>query len=115
MEETKSSDGNRGFAAVTYFLFFLPLITKTKDQNVRFHFKQAVGLAIVSLAIQGVIAILGWWQFFGGLLFLGLLRFPLMWALRIFFVWMAIIGAKNALGGKMQELPWIGKYASRLF
>ena len=110
-----STQNKRIIAAVSYALFFVPLLTKEKnDPFVRHHMKQAIRLLIVVLAVQGIISIAGYWQFTFGLPFLYFPRMAAVWALRIFFIVMILIGAKNAWENSTKDLPWIGEYLARL-
>lgn len=98
-------------AAATYLVFFLPWIMGEKDEFVVYHQKQAIILAIAGLAGQGAIGVLGYW--FASFWLFGawsLLFLPLLWALRIFMIYEAVMGIKAALAGEKHELPWIGKF-----
>ena len=93
-------------AAASYAVFFLPLYTKEKNNPaVQYHMRQATGLFIAALALQGAISILGAWGF------------PAwrVWPVRIVLVWWLVTGVMNALKGQMKELSYIGKYAARLY
>jgi len=102
-EEKKSADDEKLFAVLSYFwiLFLLPLVMKKDSDFAVYHGKQGLVLFIFSLII-GVasnIPAIGWFLIapIGGVMTL------------ILF----IIGIMNALGGKKQPLPVIGKYAER--
>lgn len=101
MDETVvGSKKNTGMAAIAYVIFFLPLLTDSKnDPFVKFHVKQGLVLLVAWVVnmVVGMIPILGW------------ILFPLVGIL--LFV-LFIIGILNALGGKEKELPLIGKLAS---
>jgi uncharacterized membrane protein len=88
-------------AIVAYILFFVPLLTESKnDAFVMFHVKQSLVLLLcwIALAIVGMIPVIG---FFAGLL-----------QLALFILW--IIGILNAINGAEKELPIIGQYASKI-
>lgn len=100
---------NSTLASLTYFIFFLPLLTGEKnDPFVRYHMKQAVGLLVTVLAFQGLIVYaFNVFESFG-------LANGMAWALRIFAVVWAILGFMNGQQGVEKPLPWIGKYSARL-
>lgn len=90
-----------GMAVVAYILFFVPLLTDSKnDPFVMFHVKQGLVLLIAWIGVS----ILSWVPVVG--LFAGLLNIAL------FVLW--IIGILNAINGQKKELPVIGQYASRI-
>jgi len=102
--KTKSSTAktnDTGMAIVAYILFFVPLLTESKnDPFVMFHVKQGLVLLIawVAVAILGMIPVLN------------LLALPLN--LVLFVLW--IMGILNAVNGEKKELPVIGQYASKI-
>lgn len=95
---------NKTMAIIAYILFFVPLLTESKDSPfAKFHVKQAIMLWIAGLAISMasmLIPIIGWFIIgpFG----------------TIAVVVLAIMGLINATNGKATELPIIGKYAEQL-
>lgn len=101
MDETISGEKkNIGMAVIAYIIFFLPLLTDSKnDPFVKFHVKQGLVLFVAWVAdsIIGMVPILGW------------VIAPL---LAIVLVVLFVIGIMNAVAGKEKELPLIGKYAS---
>lgn len=112
MEENKTaevkapekSDGgkNTTMAIIAYFLFFVPLLTDSKnDPFVKFHVKQSLllfVLVVVNMVLGAVISFI--WFFIGPLVGLGL-----------FVLW--IMGVINAANGKMQPVPVVGQYAEQ--
>ncbi len=97
---TTAPKHNTLMAVLAYILFFIPLLTDSKDDPfVKFHVKQGLVLFIAYLvaAIVMRLPVIGW-----------ILMIPLN--IFLFIVW--LIGILNALGGKQKELPLIGKYAS---
>lgn len=102
-KEAPSSGGgekNIGMAVLCYIwiLVLVPLLTDAKnDPFVKFHIKQGLVLLIVSIIAGFVswIPVVGW-----------------VVALGVFIVW--IIGLINAIGGKTEPLPIIGKYADSI-
>lgn len=99
MGDSADVDKNKTIAALSYLIFFLPLITDAKSSKfAMFHANQGLLLLIASVAsnmILPLIPVLGWilWPFAAI-------------AILVFFV----LGLMNALNGKMKELPVIGKY-----
>ncbi|NLB52173.1 MAG: hypothetical protein GX808_04455 [Syntrophomonadaceae bacterium] len=89
---------NKTMAGLAYILFFLPLLTCPDSQFGRFHANQGLLLLILGFAgsfILGIIPIIGW------------LLLPIF-AIGVFVL--AIMGLINGFGGKVKELPLIGKY-----
>lgn len=91
-----------GMAIIAYVLFFVPLLTESKDDPfVKYHVKQSLFLDIVwiiSSIVLAIIPILGW------------MILPI---LNIFFIVLWIMGIINAANGQQKELPLIGKYAQQ--
>jgi uncharacterized membrane protein len=89
---------NTGMAVVAYIIFFIPLLTDTKnDPFVRYHVQQGLVLFIgwlVAMVLSWIPVIM----LFGWLLHIGL--FVLM-----------ILGIINAVNGKQVPLPLIGQFA----
>ncbi len=93
---------NKGMAILAYFIFFLPLLTDSKDSPfVKFHVKQSIMIVLLIVA-----------SFFVNIIpILGQLAFMVASVAAMVF-W--IIGIMNAVNGKMTELPVIGKYADQI-
>ena len=92
---------NKGMAALAYFIFFLPLLTEAKDSPfVKFHVKQTIVLivAAVAIAVVGVIPFIGW-------------LIAAIAPVALLVLW--VIGLLNAINGKEEYVPWIGKYADQ--
>ncbi len=83
------------FSALSYFsvLFILPYIFCGNDEFARFHAKQGLGLFIFG-AIADII---------GGI-------FPVAWLLWLFRIYCIYKGVTGALAGRMEPLPFLGKY-----
>jgi uncharacterized membrane protein len=100
--EKSGGEKNITMAIVAYFLFFVPLLTESKnDPFVKFHVKQGLLLfilAIVNMVIGMVISFI--WFFIGPIVSLG-----------VFVLW--IMGVINAANGKMQPVPVVGQYAEQ--
>jgi uncharacterized membrane protein len=112
-EETKKTDGdtsavskqdvNVGMGIVAYLIFFIPLLTDSKDDPfVKFHVKQGLNLlifAVVGSVVSGIIPVIGW--------------FILGPIISIASLVLGIMGIINAANKEMKELPLIGKYAAQ--
>ncbi|WP_442602951.1 hypothetical protein [Paenibacillus sp. KN14-4R] len=95
----RNPDARRGklIAASAYLLFFIPLLTARHSRYAMYHCNQGLVLFLTFLACNvflGLIPVIGW---------------TLMPVLNIGFVFLAIIGILNAIGGLMRPLPIIGK------
>jgi uncharacterized membrane protein len=104
-----SSSKNTGMAALAYVLFFIPLLSDAKnDSFVKFHVKQSLVLLITSIGwslcgrFLAYLPVLGW--IVGGLV-------GTVISILLLILW--VKGLINALNGKQEELPVIGKYASQ--
>lgn len=101
-EETETKQKNTGMAIVAYLIFFIPLLTESKnDPFVKFHVKQGLVLflAWIALTIFSMVPVIGW--VLGPILSLGLLV-------------LMVIGILNAVNGESKELPLIGQYAAKI-
>lgn len=98
---------NTGMAIVAYILFFIPLLTDSKnDPFVKFHVKQGAVVFALALALWIVRAVLPWWwlwRFYWLFNLVGL-------AILVF----AIIGIVNAANGKQEKLPLIGQFGDKM-
>jgi uncharacterized membrane protein len=98
-----SSTKNTTMAAIAYILFFVPLLTDSKDDPfVKFHVKQGLLLLILSVVVTIFNSIIGRIPFIGWLV-------AMVLGFGVFVLW--VIGIMNALNGKQEPLPVIGKYA----
>ena len=100
---SSTTEKNTGMAVVAYLLFFVPLLTDSaKDPFVKFHVKQSLLIVcgLVATAVIGWVPIIGW-------------LIAMITPLLIFVLW--IIGILNAVAGKKEPLPVIGKYAEEWF
>lgn len=96
--DEKDIQDNKVMAGLSYLLFFLPLIACPKSAFARYHANQALLLFILSVVgsmVLGIIPVIGW------------LIMPLFY---IFVMVLGIMGLLNGLGGKVKEIPVIGKY-----
>ncbi|UMX48160.1 MAG: DUF4870 domain-containing protein [Candidatus Nealsonbacteria bacterium DGGOD1a] len=90
---------NTGMAMVAYIVFFIPLLTESKDDPfVKFHVKQGLTLFVawIAMGFASMIPLIGWTL----APFLSLAMLALM-----------VIGIMNANKGEKKPLPLIGKYA----
>ena len=95
--DQKDLDDNKIMGVLAYIFFLIPLLAAKESPFARFHTNQGflVFLLYIASSIIMIIPILGWIVAIIGS-FMG-------------FVFM-ILGIINALGGKMKELPLIGKF-----
>lgn len=94
-------EDNKVMAALAYILFFLPLIVCPESAYGKFHANQGLVLLIVSVAgsivlgiISAIIPFIGW-------------IVQLIFSLAVLAF--AILGIVNALNGKANKLPLIGR------
>lgn len=94
---------NVGMAVVAYLLFFVPLLTESKnDPFVKYHVKQGFVLFITAVAVN-IVAMFLHEIFFG---FVGVL-------LQLGVFVLLILGILNAVHGKKEPLPLVGQYADK--
>ncbi len=96
-------------ATLTYLVFFLPKLVEhnKEDGFVKYHEQQAIGLLIFAFFLQGIISFIGYW---------GLDPWGIrVWPVRFILLYELWVGMRNACYGERKELPWIGKYATKLF
>lgn len=100
---SKDIDENKLMAVLSYFgiLVLIPLLAKKDSAYAQFHAKQGLVLLIFGIAI-GVVAIIPFLGWIAAVL--GSLAYLVFW----------IMGIVNAIGGKTNELPLIGQYASKI-
>jgi uncharacterized membrane protein len=88
-------------AMVAYIVFFIPLLTESKDDPfVKFHIKQGLTLFVawIAMGFASMIPLIGWEL----APFLSLAMLALM-----------VIGIMNANKGERKSLPLIGGFADR--
>jgi len=91
---------NTGMAVIAYIVFFIPLLTESKnDPFVKYHVKQGL-----TLFIAGVIV----WLIMNVIPILGLLIAPI---LNIILLVLLVLGIINAAKGLEKPLPLIGQFA----
>ena len=89
---------NIGMAVVAYILFFVPLLTDSKnDSFVKYHVKQGLVLFIASFIVMIVsrMPVIGWFS----------------WVLNILVLALFVMGIINAINGNEKPLPLIGQFA----
>ena len=88
-------------AVLAYIIFFIPLLTDTKDDPfVKFHVKQG----LVLLLTQVIISVIG-----SAVPFLGWFIILPLGSIFVLVLW--IIGVVNAFNGAEKELPLVGSFA----
>lgn len=105
-EKQAGNDQNMGeedqplvIAALAYLIFFIPLLTHPDNAFGRYHANQGLLLLITALVLNFagmIIPLIGWF-----------LILPVAFVLILVLFVMGIV---NALKGRMQRLPVIGKY-----
>lgn len=102
--KSTKNDANVAMAIIAYFIFFVPLLTDSKDDPfVKFHVKQSIVLLIAAVIIWvlgAVIPVIGW-----------LLIGPIG-GLVVFVLW--LIGVINAAQKKQTPVPLIGQFGEKL-
>lgn len=93
---------NIAMAVIAYILFFVPLLTgdAKKDPFVKYHVKQ--GLVLFLLVV--LINVLGWIVPF-------YLWLTFSWILSLATLVLFVVGIVNAVNGKQEPLPVIGKFS----
>ena len=104
--KTEISEDGVGMAIIAYIIFFVPLLTDSKDNPfIKFHVKQSLTLFCFYVAFQ----FLRFFPFIG----------RMVWILSsvVSLVWFAfiIVGIFNAANRKQKELPIIGQFAEKWF
>ena len=97
--ESVVKEKNIGMAVIAYILFFVPLLTDTKDDPfVKFHVKQGL-LVFVGWVATSFLSSVPVIMFFA-------------WILSLAVFVLMLIGIMNAAGGKRDPLPLVGHYAN---
>lgn len=110
-DEKKDIEANKLMAALSYLLFFLPLVTEPAKTSkfARFHSNQGLLyliLYIIVIIITQIIYAILWRAFSWGFFWI----FSLIdWLLYVAVAVLGIISAFNAYNGKRNKLPLIGK------
>ena len=95
--DQKDIDDNKVMGILAYIIFLSPLLAAKESPFARFHTNQGflIFLLYIACSVIFIIPILGW--------IVGLLGY-------LFAFVCMIIGIINAIGGKMKDLPLIGKF-----
>jgi len=102
----EKDEENVAMAVIAYFLFFVPLMTDSKDDPfVKFHVKQSLLIFCLNISIY----ILRFFPVIGRLVWI------IMPITSIALFVLFIIGVINAINKERKELPFIGKYADKFF
>jgi uncharacterized membrane protein len=93
---------NTTMAVIAYVLFFVPLLTgdAKKDSFVKYHTKQGLVLFLLVVllnVIDWILPFYFWWT--------------INWILSVGTLILLIIGISNAVNGKQEPLPLVGKFA----
>lgn len=90
---------NKTMAILSYFIFFLPLLTEAKSSKFAiFHANQSLILLLISIAINVVAGII---PVVGGII-------ATIVGLGVFVLW--VMGLISAANGEMKILPVVGQY-----
>ncbi|NMA49063.1 MAG: hypothetical protein GX947_04755 [Tissierellia bacterium] len=95
---SKDIEKNKTMAALSYLIFFLPLIVCPESKYAKFHANQALLLFIATIAgniILGFIPLIGW---------------MLVPVFGLAVLNLGVIGLVNGFGGKVKRLPLIGAF-----
>lgn len=100
---TIGGNKNTAMAVIAYILFFVPLLTgdAKKDAFVKYHTKQ--GLVLFLLAV--LVNLIGWLVPF-------YFWYSISWLFSLCILVLLVLGIINAVNGKQEPLPVIGKFAS---
>lgn len=95
-DRSKTSAGhNKLLAALSYvsILFLLPLLFAQDDEFAKFHAKQGARLFVCN-AIGSILGSI----------------FSIGWVVNLLLLYLMVVGIRNALNGKWEALPYIGKF-----
>ena len=103
MEETIKKEQPNLMALVSYIgpLCLIPVLTKEKNEFVKFHSRQGLVLFIVELATWIIFSIIPFLWFLGNLA-------GILWLI------LSIIGIINVAQNQKKEIPLIGKFADKI-
>jgi len=102
MEETPKKEKTNAMAILSYIgpLCLIPLLTKEKDEFVKFHAKQGLVLFAGEVITWIIVAIV-----------------PILWFLGnlvgIFWLVLSVIGIMNVVKKEKKEIPLVGKFAGK--
>lgn len=103
MEEAPVKEQPNIMALISYigFLCLIPVLTKEKDEFVRFHAKQGLVLLAGELATWLIFSLAPFFWLFSNLL-------GALWLI------LSIIGIMNVINKEKKELPLLGSFADKL-
>lgn len=103
-QNTPAAGGNKNtaMAVIAYILFFIPLLTgdAKKDSFVKYHTKQGLVLFLLVVLLNVIDWILPFYFWY-----------TINWLLSLGALVLLIVGISNAVAGKEQPLPIIGKFS----
>jgi len=115
-EAEGSASEVKSMALLAYIgpLCLVPLLTKEKDEFVKFHARQGMVLLLIEAVVWAI------WNFF-----IGSVVWNWSWGLYTTlvnvqnFIWLgvgalSVIGIINVVNGEQKELPLVGKYSARI-
>ncbi|WP_037285446.1 DUF4870 domain-containing protein [Saccharibacillus sacchari] len=94
---SRDVEENKTIAALSYILFFLPLLAARNSRFAMYHANQGLLLLLAIVAgniVLGIIPFIGW------------ILLPILNLAGIIYI---IIGVMNAVNGKVQPLPFMPK------
>ena len=105
-----TGDRKKLVSAIGYLFFFVPFLMKneTKDDSVRFHAYQALGLFMAATLLKGLLGVVG------GII-TGIPAILIVTPSRALLLAGAIMGIINVEKGRIKLLPYIGRYVVKLF
>ncbi|MDD5710602.1 MAG: hypothetical protein PHV43_00655 [Candidatus Colwellbacteria bacterium] len=109
MEKTKSD--YRVWAVVAYFLFFVPLLVAEAKKNdfVKFHVRQGLGL-LITFFVARVLTLVVLVPLFAAIGLLSLILVPII---NILLLVVLVAGIVNAASGEKKPLPVIGEWSEK--
>ena len=105
--ETKDIEEGKSVAWLSYIslLFLVPLLSQKNNSYTKFHIKQGIVLFITSIIVGFVDRIF---------ILIPVVGYIFMLASSLVLLILMIIGIVNALSGKTESLPVIGKFAEKI-
>ncbi len=102
MEEISKKSQKNILAIISYIgvLCLVPILTKEKDEFVKFHAKQGLVLFVSEVIVWVVFSIIPYLWLIGNL-------FWILWVV------LSIIGIMNVLNNQKKEIPLIGGFAKK--
>ncbi len=99
-----SKESGKTMAALAYIIFFLPMLTNPRNDFAMYHAKQSLVLLIADIIAYMALMVITIVT-----LGIGAILYPILMLATLIYV---VLGIMNALNGKEQPLPLIGKFAS---